>query len=106
MRSTKTRLADALVRLVNVVWPPGPPRPVYYVEDVDVRVGCRCSCGSQVLHQVTLVSTADCPRCGRTIGIQSFVYYRRGPGTLPDPRVTVGEVFEEGRPTPRGGSSN
>lgn len=63
------------------------------IEDFALRVGCRCPCGSQLLHQLTLVSTADCPRCGRTFGIRSIVYYRRGTGALPRPEVTIGWIF-------------
>lgn len=65
------------------------------IEDFDLMVGCRCPCGSKILHRLTLVSTADCPRCGRTIGIRSIVYYRRGLGTLPMPDVSIGWVMTD-----------
>lgn len=94
-KSKKTRLVEALA-LVRSWLHAGDPVTSgnELIEDFDLVVGCRCPCGSKVLHQITLASTADCARCGRTIGIRSIVYYRR-PDELPVPVVSIGYLWSE-----------
>lgn len=76
----------------------GPPEAgAELIEDFELRVGCRCPCGSRMLYQLTLVSTADCARCGRTFGIRSIVYYRSCPGSLPSPVVSIGYLFSDAK---------
>jgi hypothetical protein len=74
---------------------PHPLDTSHLIEDFDVMVGCRCPCGSNILHRLTLVSTAECIRCGRTIGIRSLEYFRPGPAQQPKPRITVGFVHTQ-----------
>ena len=62
------------------------------IRDFAVYAEAVCPCGSQHLHRLTLVSTSECARCGRTIAIRSIDYFRRGPNELPEPRVSVGFV--------------
>jgi hypothetical protein len=65
------------------------------IDHMDVFVDAYCPCGSQHLHRLTLVSTSECARCGRTIGIRSIVYYRSSPSQMPTPNVSVGYLLTE-----------
>ena len=60
---------------------------------VDLTVDAGCPCGSPIIHHLTLMTTADCPRCGRTLAIGRFHYYRSSP--RPSGRPSVGWVESE-----------
>ena len=85
-------------RLVARWWPPEePPEPqtrygADLIDRLDVLVTAYCPCGSTYLHHLTLVSTSECRRCGRTLAIRSLQYLRPRFSDLPDPNVSVGYV--------------
>lgn len=61
----------------------------------DVFVEALCPCGSQHIHRLTLFSTSECARCGRTIAVRSIEYHRVGPDEIPTPQITIGFVMTE-----------
>lgn len=65
------------------------------IHRVDVVVDASCPCGSTVIHHLTLISTADCRRCGRTIGVRSIEYHRRSPAAVPQPIISIGWIHSE-----------
>ena len=76
---------------------PEPPEPqarygAELIDRLDVLVTAYCPCGSTHLHHLTLVSTSECRRCGRTLAIRSLQYLRPHYSDLPDPEVSVGYV--------------
>jgi hypothetical protein len=90
-------LTDLWTRL-RTAWAPPPesveePDGSKLIQEFSILVVCTCPCGSTMPHQLSLTSTADCRRCGRTIGVRSITYVRRGPGVIPRPEVTVGYVL-------------
>jgi hypothetical protein len=60
------------------------------IDRFEVTCTAYCPCGSRHIHYLTLVSTSECARCGRTLGIRSIDYNRSGPHDMPDPIVSVG----------------
>lgn len=70
--------------------PPLPEGDERLIQAFEVLADVLCPCGSQIIHQLTLASTTDCPRCGRTIAIRAIEYARVGP--IPEPVITVGFV--------------
>ena len=62
------------------------------VKSVAVLVLARCPCGSQIDHALSLYSSRECPRCGRTIGIRSIHFDRAGIEHLPEAHVSIGFV--------------
>lgn len=111
-RSATTKTTTATERLTRVLaavqkWlvgpppaapPPEPPqlRPELIL-GMEVYVEARCPCGSAHVHRLTLVSTADCVRCGRALAVRSIEYYRPTLEALPQPLVSVGYVVPRDR---------
>jgi hypothetical protein len=62
------------------------------IHRIDLRVDVSCPCGSQVIHSLTLMSTAECPRCGRLLAIRGIQYERSSPAAVPKPVISVGWV--------------
>jgi hypothetical protein len=77
--------------------PPGEPtlepESERLIDRLDVLVDAYCPCGSTHIHHLTLVSTSECARCGRTLAIRSIQYARTSPSVMPTPQVTVGYLF-------------
>jgi hypothetical protein len=69
------------------------PESERLIDRLDVLVDAYCPCGSTHLHHLTLVSTSECARCGRTLAIRSIHYARTSPWVMPTPQVSVGYVF-------------
>jgi hypothetical protein len=65
------------------------------IHRLDLTVDASCPCGSTIIHHLTLMSTADCPRCGRTLAIRSVQYLRASPAAVPDPQISVGWVMSQ-----------
>lgn len=62
------------------------------IHRIDLTVDASCPCGSQIIHHLTLMTTVDCPRCGRTLAIRSITYFRTSPAAVPKPVITMGWV--------------
>jgi hypothetical protein len=62
------------------------------VHRIDLTVDASCPCGSTLIHHLTLMSTADCPRCGRTLAIRAIEYHRTSPASVPIPVISIGWV--------------
>jgi hypothetical protein len=96
MKLTKTRLTELWRQ-----WTAQPAPPPHQVETrklvhrLDLTIDATCPCGSDILHHLTLVSTSECPRCGRTIAIRSFEYFRSSPASVPDPIISIGWVVTQ-----------
>lgn len=61
------------------------------IRRIDVGVEALCPCGSAHIHHLTLMSLAECRRCGHTFGIRSIQFLRTGPSAVPTTNiVTVG----------------
>ena len=69
------------------------PESERLIDRLDVLVDAFCPCGSTHIHHLTLVSTSECARCGRTLAIRSIQYARTSPSVMPTPQVTVGYLF-------------
>lgn len=84
-----------LRRLLRSTLPSAPPEELdgdKLVVSVDLFVDARCPCGSEHIHHLTLYSTSECARCGRTIGVRSVQYIRTSPSLRPDPYISIGFV--------------
>lgn len=62
------------------------------IHRIDLAVDVSCPCGSQIIHHLTLMSTAECPRCGRLLAIRGIHYERSSPAAIPKPEISVGWV--------------
>lgn len=91
-----------IARLLALLRPtPQPPAPLEVgdserlIVSVEVFVDARCECGSEHIHRLTIYSTSECARCGRTLGVRSIQYIRSSPGMQPKPYISVGYVQTE-----------
>ncbi len=95
MKSTRTRLVRFCDWLRGAYERPAEPEEDFdserLVHRFDVTVDATCPCGSQILHHLSLMDTADCPRCNRSFGIKAIAYHC-APTGLPDPVITIGWV--------------
>ena len=79
-------LRDVLRRVV-----PEPPEPVPKIDGRklvradDMTINHAVPCGSEIIHHLTLMSTSECPRCGRTLAIRSIFYHRTTRRRVPIP---------------------
>lgn len=65
------------------------------IHRIDLTVDASCPCGSSLIHHLTLMTTVDCPRCGRTIAIRSIAYHRTSPASIPNPVISIGWVHSD-----------
>ena len=90
-----SRLSEWWRRIAPAPPPPAPEQTRKMVHRLDLTIDATCPCGSDILHHLTLVSTSECPRCGRTIAIRSFEYFRSSPASVPDPIISIGWVVTQ-----------
>ena len=96
-------MIELLRRLLRRSTPPPSPFPLpEKIKDSDklivsfeLFVDARCPCGSQHIHRLTLYSTSECARCGRTLGVRSIEYIRSMPSLRPEPVISVGYVLTD-----------
>ena len=82
-----------LLRWFTSDQPEPTPEPVAkLIHRVDFTVDATCPCGSQSIVHLTLMTTVDCPRCGRTMAIRAIEYHRTTPAAVPDLRISIGWV--------------
>jgi hypothetical protein len=84
--------------LTRVTTPEPPPLQVdgdKLIHRFDLTVDASCPCGSQIIHHLTLMTTAECPRCGRTLAIRGIEYHRTSPAAVPLPTISIGWVHTD-----------
>jgi len=71
------------------------PDSAKLIQQVEVTVMCLCPCGSKLPQRLSLLTSAECLRCGRTMAIRSFQYMRSHYGEIPNPSVSVGYLHTD-----------
>ena len=72
--------------------PQAHPDSLKLIHRLDVFVDAQCPCGSAHIHRLTLATTSECRRCGRTLAIRAIQFFREKYGAMPQPIVSVGYV--------------